>query len=60
MAMIDRGTYWQCAYVIHKGGMEEIRAARARSVPRRVSPRSRPIFAGRLERDWPAGTTSSC
>ena len=26
MAMIDRGTYWQCAYVIHKGGYEVIRA----------------------------------
>ncbi len=25
MAMIDRGTYWQCAYVIHKGGNEAIR-----------------------------------
>jgi 2-polyprenyl-6-methoxyphenol hydroxylase-like FAD-dependent oxidoreductase len=25
MAMIDRGTYWQCAYVIHKGGNESIR-----------------------------------
>jgi 2-polyprenyl-6-methoxyphenol hydroxylase-like FAD-dependent oxidoreductase len=25
MAMIDRGTYWQCAYVIHKGGYEAIR-----------------------------------
>jgi 2-polyprenyl-6-methoxyphenol hydroxylase-like FAD-dependent oxidoreductase len=25
MAMIDRGTYWQCAYVIHKGGIEAIR-----------------------------------
>lgn len=26
MAMIDRGTYWQCAYVIHKGGNDAIRA----------------------------------
>jgi 2-polyprenyl-6-methoxyphenol hydroxylase-like FAD-dependent oxidoreductase len=26
MAMIDRGTYWQCAYVIAKGGIEAIRA----------------------------------
>lgn len=25
-AMIDRGSYWQCAYVIHKGGIEEIKA----------------------------------
>ncbi|HWI79597.1 MAG TPA: FAD-dependent oxidoreductase, partial [Ramlibacter sp.] len=25
MAMLDRGTYWQCAYVIHKGGNDTIR-----------------------------------
>ena len=33
--MIDRGDYWQCAYVIAKGAAEEVRAARHRSVPRR-------------------------
>lgn len=27
LAMIDRGSYWQCAYVIHKGGIEQIRSA---------------------------------
>jgi len=27
MVMIDRGEYWQCAYVIRKGGAEEVRAA---------------------------------
>jgi 2-polyprenyl-6-methoxyphenol hydroxylase-like FAD-dependent oxidoreductase len=26
MVTIDRGTYWQCAYVIHKGGHDAIRA----------------------------------
>lgn len=26
LAMIDRGTYWQCAYVIPKGGIEAVRA----------------------------------
>jgi 2-polyprenyl-6-methoxyphenol hydroxylase-like FAD-dependent oxidoreductase len=26
MALIDRGTYWQCAYVIPKGSLEELRA----------------------------------
>lgn len=26
MALIDRGDYWQCAYVFAKGGAEEIRA----------------------------------
>ncbi len=25
MALIDRGTYWQCAYVIPKGSLEELR-----------------------------------
>ena len=25
MAMIDRGTYWQCAFLIHKGGWQAIR-----------------------------------
>ncbi len=25
--MIDRGDYWQCAYVIPKGGFEEVRAS---------------------------------
>jgi 2-polyprenyl-6-methoxyphenol hydroxylase-like FAD-dependent oxidoreductase len=23
--MIDRGDYWQCGYIIHKGGIDEIR-----------------------------------
>jgi 2-polyprenyl-6-methoxyphenol hydroxylase-like FAD-dependent oxidoreductase len=27
MVMIDRGDYWQCAFVIRKGGFEAIRAA---------------------------------
>ena len=27
MAMLDRGDYWQCAYVIPKGGIEATRAA---------------------------------
>lgn len=26
MVLLDRGDYWQCAYVIRKGGFEEIRA----------------------------------
>lgn len=26
MALIDRGTYWQCAYVFEKGGADEVRA----------------------------------
>jgi 2-polyprenyl-6-methoxyphenol hydroxylase-like FAD-dependent oxidoreductase len=26
MVMIDRGDYWQCAYIIPKGGIEEVKA----------------------------------
>jgi 2-polyprenyl-6-methoxyphenol hydroxylase-like FAD-dependent oxidoreductase len=26
LATIDRGSYWQCAYVIHKGGIDAIKA----------------------------------
>jgi 2-polyprenyl-6-methoxyphenol hydroxylase-like FAD-dependent oxidoreductase len=27
MVMLNRGDYWQCAYVIHKGGIDAIKAA---------------------------------
>ena len=26
MIMLDRGDYWQCAYVIPKGGIEKVKA----------------------------------
>jgi 2-polyprenyl-6-methoxyphenol hydroxylase-like FAD-dependent oxidoreductase len=46
MALIDRGDYWQCAYVFAKGQVEEIRArgldafrADVRRVAARVQPR---------------------
>ena len=26
MVMINRGTYWQCAYVIPKGGIDDVKA----------------------------------
>lgn len=52
VAMIDRGSYWQCAYVIHKGGMEAIRA---RGLPQFRSELAGvvPQFAGRLEAELP-------
>ena len=31
--MLDRGDYWQCAFVIPKGGYDELRAERTRRVP---------------------------
>ena len=56
VAMIDRGSYWQCAYVIPKGSME---ALRARGLPRFRAELAAvvPFFAGRLEgdlADWDA------
>ncbi len=51
--LIDRGDYWQCAFVIRKGGMEQTRraglAAFRESVARRV-----PMFADRVDElnDW--------
>jgi 2-polyprenyl-6-methoxyphenol hydroxylase-like FAD-dependent oxidoreductase len=54
LAMIDRGTYWQCAFVIRKGGIEAIRA---RGLPafRADLAVVAPLFAGRLDpeiRSW--------
>jgi len=48
MAMIDRGTYWQCAYVIHKGGHEAIRA-RGLDAFRADIVALVPLFAGRIK-----------
>ncbi len=47
LAMIDRGTYWQCAYVIPKGGIEAIRA-RGLEAFRADVVRVAPLFAGRI------------
>ena len=40
MALIDRGSYWQCAYVIPKDTLAELRDARLGSVPARGRARS--------------------
>jgi 2-polyprenyl-6-methoxyphenol hydroxylase-like FAD-dependent oxidoreductase len=37
MALIDRGSYWQCAYVIPKGSLEELRARGLDEFRRQVS-----------------------
>jgi len=37
MALIDRGAYWQCAYVIPKGTLEELHAAGLETFRRNVS-----------------------
>ncbi|MGV3572134.1 MAG: FAD-dependent oxidoreductase [Ramlibacter sp.] len=52
VAMIDRGSYWQCAYVIHKGGMEAIRARGLQQFRSELAGVV-PPFAGRLEAELP-------
>jgi 2-polyprenyl-6-methoxyphenol hydroxylase-like FAD-dependent oxidoreductase len=51
--MLDRGKYWQCAYVIPKGSAEEIRN-RALDAFRREIAKLSPFLANRLIelRDW--------
>ncbi len=54
MAMIDRGTYWQCAYVIHKGGNEAIRARGLEAFRADITALV-PLFADRIKAelaDW--------
>jgi 2-polyprenyl-6-methoxyphenol hydroxylase-like FAD-dependent oxidoreductase len=52
VAMIDRGSYWQCAFVIHKGQMEAIKS-RGLETFREEFAALVPMFAGRLARDLP-------
>ena len=52
VAMIDRGSYWQCAYVIRKGGIDTIKA-RGLAAFRAGLAELVPRFAGRLEREIP-------
>lgn len=47
MLAIDRGDYYQCAYVIAKGGYDEIRAAGLAALRERVAQRH-PVLAGRV------------
>ncbi len=53
MIMIDRGDYWQCAYVIAKGGFDAIKAASLPGFRARVLAMS-PFLGVRVEelRDW--------
>lgn len=52
MAMIDRGSYWQCAYVIPKGGIDAVRARGLEAFRADVAGIA-PLFAGRLESELP-------
>ena len=47
MIMLDRGDYWQCAYVIQKGGIEKIKAEGLEAFRRRVLDMS-PFLADRI------------
>jgi 2-polyprenyl-6-methoxyphenol hydroxylase-like FAD-dependent oxidoreductase len=48
MVMLDRGDYWQCAYVIPKGGIERIKAEGLDAFRQRVLDLS-PFLANRIE-----------
>jgi len=47
LVMLDRGDYWQCAYVIPKGGADTVRAAGIAAVRTTIG-RLIPAFADRL------------
>jgi 2-polyprenyl-6-methoxyphenol hydroxylase-like FAD-dependent oxidoreductase len=47
MVMLDRGDYWQCAYVIPKGGIEKVKAAGIEAFRKRVLELS-PFLADRI------------
>jgi 2-polyprenyl-6-methoxyphenol hydroxylase-like FAD-dependent oxidoreductase len=48
LVTIHRGDYWQCAYVIAKGGIDQIKA-RGLDAFRQELVRAAPIFAGRVD-----------
>jgi 2-polyprenyl-6-methoxyphenol hydroxylase-like FAD-dependent oxidoreductase len=51
--MLDRGDYWQCAYVIHKGGFDDIRQRGMEALRADIAAIA-PFLADRLNelRDW--------
>lgn len=51
--MLDRGSYWQCAYVIAKGGYEEIRQRGLEALRADIA-RLVPDLSGRLEQELDA------
>ena len=44
LVMLDRGDYWQCAYVIAKGAIRCGEGARPRRIPRPTSSRMAPVL----------------
>ncbi len=53
LVMLDRGDYWQCAYVISKGGIEQVKARRLDAFRDAVVQMS-PFLADRIDglRSW--------
>ena len=47
MVMLDRGDYWQCAYVIPKGGIDRVKARGPRRFPQ-ARGRDVAVFADRI------------
>ena len=58
MVMLNRGDYWQCAYVIPKGGIEAVKREGLPAFRERVLALS-PFLSDRVGRDRRASTTSS-
>jgi len=56
--MIDRGDYWQCAYVIPKGGFDEVRR-KGLDAFRRSLVEINPALGDRVQESLPHGTISS-
>ena len=54
--MLDRGDYWQCAFVIPKGGFDELRRAGPDGLPR-GNRRAQPVARRSACRRSPPGTT---
>lgn len=52
VALIDRTSYWQCAFVIHKGGIDKIRERGLQAFRADVEALM-PDFKGRLEQELP-------
>ena len=55
--MLDRGDYWQCAFVIRKGGFDEVLAPAASTPSAPTSSAVAPVLADRVERARKTGTT---
>ena len=49
MVTLNRGDYWQCAYVIPKGGIETVKREGLAGVPRRASSELEPFLKDRVD-----------